>query len=467
MKRTSLLRKILYAILFVVLVALGYGISYCWRSFPIMSGYGAKNLCSGIFVAGRNEQQLRAQDVGFFPISLVSFKVDYKDSSVTGSVWGFAKRKAIYRKGLGVTLVAELPEETIRAQRFNLSQPPAIDQDSVVWPMGNRIIDSALAGIDKNALKNAVQQYFTEKDTAKPIRTRAMVVLYKGQLVAEQYGEGFSENTRLLGWSMTKSITNTLVGMLVKDGKLQVDAPAPVPEWKDPNDPRHAITLKNLLNQASGLDFVEDYSKASDATRMLFGRADMGGYTASHPLKDKPGTVFYYSSGNSNILSRIIRQTTGEDSYHRFPYERLFYKIGMYSAVLEADPSGTFVGSSYMYATARDWARFGLLYLNDGVWNGERLLPEGWVAATATPGAAAVEGNYGYQFWLNKGPANDPSMRKFPSCPADLFYSDGFEGQFVYIIPSKHLVVVRLGLTKHHNMDEDALLAGIVKAVKE
>ncbi|MBN9295893.1 MAG: serine hydrolase [Filimonas sp.] len=465
-KRTSILRRILYIVLFIVLVGLGYGIAYCWRSFPIISGYGAKVLCSGVFVAGRDEQQVRTQDIGFFPISLGSFKVDYKDSSVTASVFGFAKRKAIFRKGLGVTLIAQMSEEEIRKQQVNLPQQPIINQDSIAWPMGNRIVDSAMSGIDKKEVQAAVQQYFVENDTAKPIRTRAVVVLYKGQLIAEQYGEGFSANTKLLGWSMTKSVTNTLIGMLVKDGKLQVDAPAPVPEWKDANDPRHAITLKNLLNQASGLDFVEDYSKASDATRMLFGRADMGGYTASHPLKDKPGSVFYYSSGNSNILSRIIRQTVGDANYYRFPYDSLFYKLGMYSIILEPDPSGTFVGSSYSYATARDWARFGLLYLNDGVWNGQRILPEGWVTATATPGAAAKEGDYGYQFWLNRGPANNPSNRNFPSCPQDLFYSDGFEGQFVYIIPSKHLVVVRLGLTKFHNMEEDGLLAGIVKAVK-
>jgi CubicO group peptidase (beta-lactamase class C family) len=171
-----------------------------------------------------------------------------------------------------------------------------------------------------NLLKKLIENDFIEKDPSTPVRTRAIVVLYKGQLILERYADGFTENTRLIGWSMTKSITSALIGILVRQGKLNIDAPAPVPEWKNIQDPRHAITIKNLLQQSSGLNFEENYTKSSDATRMLYQQSNMGAFTASHSLKDKPGTVFYYSSGNSNILSRIIRQTVGDSLYYFFHY---------------------------------------------------------------------------------------------------------------------------------------------------
>ena len=194
---------------------------------------------------------------------------------------------------------------------------------------------------------------------------------------------------------------------------------------------------------------------------MLFNKADMAGYTASLPLKVAPGSEFYYSSGNSNILSGIVRSIVGEKNYHAFPYTHLFYKIGMYHTLLEPDASGTFVGSSFVQASARDYARFGLLYLNDGVVNGERILPEGWVKRTITPVPVNKLKNYGYQFWLNGLDPADLSKREFPSAPPDLFYADGFGGQRIYIIPSLQLVVVRMGLNK---FDENQFLKKLLKA---
>jgi hypothetical protein len=195
---------------------------------------------------------------------------------------------------------------------------------------------------------------------------------------------------------------------------------------------------------------------------MLYQKADMGGFTATHRLKNKPGTQFYYSSGNTNILSRIIRQTVGDSLYYTFPYDQLLYKLGMYSAVIEPDASGSFVGSSYMYATARDWARFGLMYLNDGVFNKERILPEGWVKESIKAVSGEHRG-YGFQIWLNAG--SDTTIRRYPDAPADMFYADGFEGQYIFIIPSKNLVVVRLGLTQHNNFDVNKFLGELLTAV--
>ncbi len=454
---------IVRSLLIILLAAIGYLVYYCWISFPILTAYGSKVMCSAVFVSGRDENQVRKQDLGAYMMQLGDFKVNYADSSATGSILGLAKRKAIYRDGLGVTVVSERSEQQIRSQHINIAIKPTINTDSIAWPMGDKLTGTFPSDIDSTKLQQAIQHVFEEKDTTVPIRTRAVVILYNGQLIAERYACGFSKKTKLTGWSMTKTVTGALIGILVKQGKLNIDAPAPVPEWKNINDTRHAITIKNLLQQASGLNFEEDYTKSSDATKMLYERADMAAFTASRPLKDKPGTVFYYSSGNSNILSRIIRQAVGDSSYYIFPYQQLFYKIGMYSAVMEPDASGTFVGSSYMYATARDWARFGLLYFNNGVCNGEKILPEDWVQQSTKPGTAPSKG-YGYQLWLNSG--TDTSIRRYPDAPPDMFYADGFESQLIFIIPSKKLVVVRLGLTQHGNFNGDEFLKEIIAAEK-
>ncbi len=465
MQKKKIIKRV---ILMLVLVVLGYGVNYCRKSFPIISGYGAKNMCSAVFVAHRNEKEVREQELGFGMIKLLGkYEVNYTDSSVTGSVFGFAKCKAIYRKGLGATLIGEMPEEELRKQHFILAQVPNINPDTIDWPMGDRLKDSFPTQVNKAKLQEAINNIFKEADTTKPIRTRAVIVLYDGKLIAEQYAQGFTKNTKLLGWSMTKSVTSALMGVLVRDGKLNINNPAPVPEWHDVQDPRHIITLKNLLQQSSGLDFEENYAKSCDATIMLFKKADMGAYTASRPLKYKPDSVFYYSSGNSNILSRVIRQTVGDNGYHKLAYDSLFYKLGMYSAVLEPDESGTFVGSSYMYATARDWARFGLLYLNKGMYNNQRILTEDWVEQSVIPAKASEKREYGFQFWLNAGEKNDVTKREYPSAPTDTYYADGYEGQRVFVIPSKKLVVVRLGLTQHKNFNSDAFIGAVVNAVEK
>jgi CubicO group peptidase (beta-lactamase class C family) len=446
------------------LAGLGYGIFYCWVSLPIATGYGAKVLGSALFITGRKAADIQGQELNFSPVKLVSYRINYQDSSVTASFWGLAKRKAIYRKGLGTTLVRELTEEELRRQPFKRPLAAPAGTDTIPWPAGDKTIKSWPSNIDALALSSALAGIFKENDSLQ-VQTRAVVVLYQGQLVAERYAPGFTRHTPLASWSMAKSITNALIGILVQQHKLQIDQPAPVPEWQSPADPRRAITVKHLLQQTSGLDFEEHYAKSSDATRMLFQKADMGAYAASQPLKDPPGTVFQYTSGNSNILSRLIRHTVGDQHYHAFPYEQLFYKLGMYSALLEPDASGTYVGSSYSFATARDWARFGLLYLNDGVLDQERILPAGWVKQSTRPAEAAKMGEYGFQFWLNAGEKRNPANRTFPTLPADMYYANGVEGQNIFIIPSKKLVVVRLGLTRKGKYDAEGFLTNIIRAI--
>ena len=458
-------KKLLRLLLVVILLGVTWIIHYAWISFPIISGFNAKQMCTCMFVSGRDQKDIDTTDLGEFPLSIATNKINLKDSSVTSTVWGMAAKKAIYRKGIGCTLINEIDEEKLRSQVFIIPSPPTLNTDSLAWPYGDKIAETISPFIDKNKLDAAVEEAFTEPHPGKKQRTRAAIVVYDGQLVAEKYAPGFDKSMKMYGWSMAKSFTGAMIGILVKQGKLDIKKPAPVPEWSSPEDPRHAITIQNLLQQTSGLDFLEAYTKASDVTNMLYKEDDMAAYTAGHTLAHPPGTVFNYSSGNSNILARIIRQTVGEKDYAGFPFTALFYKIGMYHTVMEPDASGTYVGSSYINATARDYARFGLLYLNNGAWNGEQILPQDWVKQSVTPVAADPLKNYGYQVWLNGFDKKHPSRRKDPDVPADMFYCDGFGYEMIYVIPSEKLVVVRLGLTLDRSFDENLFLKKIIKSI--
>ena len=451
------------ALLVLILIALAYSIYYVSQALPILSGYGAKNVCSCVMVGGRDLQSVLENELSSSPLKYGTYSVDFTDSSATGTVLGFAKQRAIYRKGLGCTLIEELTEEEIRNQKINLPIVVLQNSDTIPWPQGNLSSDSIPAGVDIGKLNLVVSAAFDEPGPKPLRRTRAILVAYNGKIIAEKYAEGFTKDSRQLGWSMTKSLTNAMVGILVKQGKLNINDPAPIESWK--SDARNKITLNDLMHMSSGLDWVEDYSGPSGATNMLFKKKDMGVYAATVPAKEEPGKVFYYSSGTTNIISRIIRDKIGDEHYYRFPYEELFYKLGIHSMVIEPDAGGTFVGSSYSFATARDWARFGLLYLNDGVWNGERILPEGWVTYSYTPASGAQLGEYGAQFWLNAGAKGNSEKRIYPSVSTDLYWADGFEGQNVFILPSKKLVIVKLSQSQGNYLDDDQFLAGIVESL--
>lgn len=457
MKLKQLLRKSLFILL---MVGLGYGIHYVWFAFPIISGFSAKNACSCLFIQGRTKEDILEKELGTFPLSLGSIKVNVEDLSVSGSVMGLATRKAIYRKGLGCTLINDLPESAIRAQTFVRPVPVPLDDTSQWLTKAPETVEQF--NLDSTILDSALGIAFQQRFQDKAVHTSAVLVVRNGKIIAEQYANGYNATMPILGWSMAKSITGALIGILVKDGQLDIAEQAPVPRWKKTKDNRQYITTEHLLQQTSGLDFEEDYASYSHATNMLFYKGNMAAYVANLPSKEPPGQQFYYSSGNSNLLSQIIRQKVGEAAYHAFPYQRLFHKIGMYHTLLEPDASGTFVGSSYVHASARDYARFGLLYANDGVWNGERILPEGWVQRSVTAPATNHVKNYGYQFWLN-GIEEDTGARTFPEVPHDMFMANGFGGQRIYIIPSKKLVVVRLGLNR---FDEHQFLKTLVAAIK-
>ena len=442
---------------FLLLAAFSYGIYYCWFSFPIISGYSAKNGCSCAFLQGRSKASINKEELGSFPLSLGDIEINYKDSTVTGTVLGMAKRKAIFRSGLGCTLVNDLPENVVRSQKFMV---PFFGKADTAWV--NDTVSANLL-VNKSKLDDAVNAVFQTEYNKKPVLTKALLVVFKNKIISEKYAPGYDQNSMLLGWSMAKSVTGALIGILVKQGQLQIEQPAPIASWRQAKDGRNQIRLEDLLQQTSGLNFKEDYSSYSSATNMLFNKGDMAGYTESLPAKVKPGSEFYYSSGNSNILSGIVRSTVGEKDYHRFPYEQLFHKLGMFHTLLEPDASGTFVGSSYIWASARDYARFGMLYLNNGIWNGERILPEGWTEKSTEPPTANHLKNYGYQFWLNGVDETKPNLKEFPQMPDDFFYADGYGGQRIYIIPSRQLVAVRLGLNK---FDEQRFLQQLMDAIR-
>ena len=323
-------------------------------------------------------------------------------------------------------------------------QPAGVPWPTEEWPGGE-----LPPGVDPD-LAPLLDEVF---DDAGPLAvTYAVLVVQGGRVVLERY-EGALEHfdreptpvtaaTPLLSWSMAKSMLHAVVGLLVGDGRLDLDAPADVPEWSDPGDPRHAITLRQLLAMRDGLDFTEDYvdERVSDVIGMLFGegQADMAHFAADRPLTAAPGTRFNYSSGTSNIISGVVARTVGRgEPYARFLHGRLFGPLGMASADPEFDEAGTWVASSYVRATARDYARFGLLYLRDGMWDGVRMLPPGWVDDARTWVSEDPEdaSPYGAHWW---GVAGDT---------LGTFRASGYEGQSITICPALDLVVVRLGKT--------------------
>lgn len=468
-------RIVLAAGLVLILLLVGAG-WYLSDTLPISSGHTAKTICSNVFISGRDAENIFKEDIAplHFLFAITDFRVDPQAKTVSADAFGLVKLRAIYRDGCGCTILRGIPEDEFRKQEIGYIPPPQYlpkQRSKLPWPAGNHGPAVSLpSGVDDEKLGRAIAAAFAEPGPQNPRKTRAVVVVYDGKLIAERYAPGFDLNTPQLGWSMSKSVTNALVGLLVKEGKLQLNSPSPVPEWQQADDPRQNITLDQLMRMSAGLEFNEAYAPFSDAVYMFYDSHDFAAYAALKPLEAEPDKKWNYSSGAANIIARIVRTAIEKEheNYYEYLYRNLFHKIGMFSLVMEPDPSGTFVGSSYMLATPRDWARFGLFYLQDGVWNGERILPPGWVTYTTTPTSQAPKGEYGALFWLNAGAAGNPSDRLMPSVPRDTFYARGFQEQRVFIIPSKKLVLVRFGATSDKSAwSDDAFVADVLAALPE
>jgi CubicO group peptidase (beta-lactamase class C family) len=423
------------------------------------AGYIAKGLCSGALMGGMDPELLMEQEFAM-GTGVVDWEIRESGGEVeVSALFGLIRTRARYHPGLGCSRITESQDPVTLPviSRPVSSEPP---EAGVPWRIAPFAPNVPPAGVDRAALEAALDDAMSEPDPTNPRRTRAIVVVHDGWVVGERYAPGIQPSTPLLGWSMTKSITHALIGIAVADGLMDPTEPLPVPEWSSGNDPRAVITLDQALRMSSGLAFEEVYADfGSDVVRMLMVEHDAGRMAAEQPLEAEPGTRWHYSSGTTNLITRTLRQVMGDDAlYWTFPYDRLFTPLGMHTAVLETDPSGTFVGSSYGYASARDWARFGLLYLNDGVWDGRRILPEGWVRYGVTPTPGAPNREYGAHWWLNAGGGAE-------GIPTDEFRASGFDGQYVMVVPSKNTVIVRLGQTPGTGFDSVAFERAILNAL--
>jgi CubicO group peptidase (beta-lactamase class C family) len=421
------------------------------------SGYSAKIVCSNVFLAGRDPEQVLAVDVqapGHPLLKLMKVHVDREAGTVSAGLLGFlGESVAVFRGGLGCASVPDGDVEMAKA----ISGPvlkPVVATDAL-WPQGERVESSQDPDLAK---------LLDDPDLAGE-GMRAIVVVRNGRIVGERYGEGFSASTPLLGWSMTKTVNAAIIGTLVKDGRMTLDEKSLFAPWKA--DGRAAISLADMMAMASGLEFNEDYGDVTDVTRMLYLEPDQAAFASAKPLVNLVGKVFSYSSGTAVMLSRLWQDAVGDDDKAlAWPRLKLFGPLGMQSAVLEADEHGTFAGSSYMYATAHDWARFGQFLLQDGVWNGNQILPDGFVAWMREPS----EGSKAYgkgQVWIEApGDEENPGAGVAAGLPADTFWMEGHDGQTVAIIPSKQLVVVRMGLTPARlGYRPQRLLGAVVGAV--
>ena len=426
-----------------------------YPKLDLISGFSAKSIASGHFIDGRSQVLIEKSDNDIDMIDLAKNTINNTKKFATASVYGLKERKAIYREGLGATLISDDFDET---KPYLVPKRTQTD-NGLPFPYGNKEPEKTIfKNIDYEKLQAAVDNAFDTKGEKKK-RTRSLLVIYKDQIIAEKYDTGFDKNSKILGWSMTKSITATYFGILQKQGKFDINKPAPIAEWK--NDERKKITTNDLIHMNSGLEWEENYGKISDATKMLFQAKDMTKSQIEKPQLFKPNTHWNYSSGTSNLLSGILRnQLKTQQEYLDFWYSALIDKIGMHSMIVESDMSGNFVGSSYGWATTRDWAKFGLLYLHNGNWNGETVFEPSWAKYVATP-TQDSKGIYGGHFWLN-------TAGRYPDAPRNLYSANGFQGQMIFIIPSHDMVIVRLGLKEEKDgFDFNGLLKGILGSVKK
>lgn len=441
-------RIIQFLLLALLLCGIIIGINY--NRLLIITGYAAKSSCSCVFIAGRSAENTAAEDNNFSPVNLARVSVDHNQKLTTASLWGLFKRTAQFREGQGCVLN---PVKSFKADFTTPVSPTTWNEPRYFSHYGPVKPQDTFIQWDQKQLNNALDMAFNPEYG----KTRAFLVIYRDSLIAERYAPGIDASTRLLGWSMTKSLLATMYGILETKKILDIDDAAPVPLWS--SDDRSQLTLRHLLQMNSGLTWEEDYSRVSDVTRMLFGSIDMSIIQQRKEFNVPPGTLFRYSSGTTNLLSNLLKQyLKTQNDYLKAPYDLLANRIGMKSLLIETDISGNFVGSSYGWATARDWARFGLLYLHEGTWQQDTIFSKDWADFVRTP-AAGSDQTYGAHFWLN-------ASGNMPEVPRDAYYADGFQGQRLCIIPSRDVVILRLGLDHEEDFEFNKVFAAVLKSLK-
>jgi CubicO group peptidase (beta-lactamase class C family) len=444
------------------LLALALGAVLCvvsMRRDMLLTATGSisHSLCETVFVAHldperilREEQLPSMRGIGW----AVRYRVDPIRQEVRATVLGGFASHAAYRPGLGCLLVRG--DGTVPEAHGFAPKPIAS-----AFPSGQ-------VETPDPAIRHAIDRAFAEPDPAHPRYTKAVVVLHDGKLIAERYAPGYGPDTPIWAHSITKSVTSALIGILVRQGKLRLDQPAPIAAWRSPADPHHTVTIDQLLRMDSGLPFDETDGPLSPMTHMLFLERDMSAYAADMPLAHPPGTAWGYSNLGFVLLGRVIRDAVGGDAVdvERFARRELFRPLGMSHTLIETDATGTPIGASHLYASARDLARFGQLYLDDGVIDGKRILPAGWVAYSHSQ---TLDAGYGAGFWLNiKNDTLVPVWNApwgMPQVPKDMYYARGALGQYVVIVPSEHLVVVRMGISNDYGTGVGDMVAAIIAAL--
>jgi CubicO group peptidase (beta-lactamase class C family) len=450
----------------VAIVASIFGARAFRNAMHVASGYAAKLTCSLSLNSALAADRVRRDllDHALAPLG-AGIVLHPADCCARASVLGLAESRAVWRRGFGCTLLAGKGEREIA----DLGQAPeagTLDAE-LAWPLGDKGPDAPA----DPAVEAAIDEAFREPLGKGVRRTLAVVVVHRGRLLAERYAEGITAATPMLSWSMAKSVLAALVGIAVSEGRLALGEPAAVPEWSAPGDPRRAITLDHLLRMSSGLRFDETYGAINDVSRMLFTEPDMAAFAAGFPADSPPDAVWSYSSGTSNIVARLLLDRLGGEpaAFVRFAREKLFEPASMPGGFFEHDATGTPVGSSFVFLTPRDWARFGELHLRDGLWQGRRVLPEGWVQYVTTPTPKAPQGRYGAHWWLNGGDSvqTEAASRPWPLLPADAYAARGYSGQWVLVVPSRELVLVRHGASFPDDGDDgtEALAATLLRAL--
>ncbi|WP_036154365.1 serine hydrolase domain-containing protein [Maribacter forsetii] len=444
MKKT----KLLLGIVLVGIIAAAY---FNYPKLNLISGYASKNMASSVFIADRDADDITLNDNNMPLIKLADSKVSDENKSATAKVYGLMPRTAVYKEGIG----AVLTNKQYSKHNFDIIPNRFIVKDTLPFPYGNSgVIDTILENVAYDKLEVAFENAFKDPEQ----KTRSLLVVHKNQIIGERYIRGFTKDTKILGWSMTKSILSTLYGILEYQDKIDMEY-KPFSEEIGMKSPKMNITLNHLLRMQSGLEWDENYFKISDVTRMLFLDSDMTLSQRNKSIIAQPTEIWNYSSGTTNLLSGILReQFISHQEYLDFPYKELIDKIGMNSMLLETDLSGNYILSSYGWATTRDWAKFGLLYLNEGDWNGNRIFSESWSDYVAKP-TIHSNGTYGAHFWLN-------AEGKYEDIPKDLYSVNGFQGQRIFIIPSKDLVVVRTGLKEQTDEQFNTLLKEIIASIR-
>lgn len=433
---TQAIRKVCLGLVMFFLLGLGalslVGITpaFIFYGPGVATGIGSKLLCSAEYVIGSSREQAFEDLVQYSPIlSQISYEYDDPSQTVSTSLFGLKPKTASYIPGLGCAVDYQGYQQRRQLQLQQISPTEA------EWPAGNtvRTIDGELQSLTDSMLA---------QDNAGGLNTRALLVVSEGKIVAESYGQQMNAESKLLGWSMAKSLNAIMLGNLEMRGLVDLTAAAGFDQWQ--GDDRASIRIEDLLHMTDGLAFSEEYNPGDDATAMLFTSASASDYVLRKQLAAVPGSRFNYSSGTANVLSRLYTEALGgpQPAYDNF-ISNIFQPMAFQHATFETDASGMLMGSSYFYASARDWARIGQLMLGEGAINGHRIVSREWVARATSPNQSINDKAYGYQWWLNRG--NDDL--RFSSLPEDVYYANGNRQQIVMVFPSQDAIIVRLGWT--------------------